>query len=485
MKILFVASEAAPFVKSGGLGEVIGSLPGELRALDVDARVIIPKHKMISADLKKDIQHLGHIYIDLAWRKAYCGIEVYDYKGVPVYFVDNLFYFDKDFIYGYGDQEVERYAYFCKAVLEAINFLDFIPDVIHCHDWQTGLLPFLLKTQNTNVKLNNTKTLYTIHNLKYQGLFHKKLLADILGVGDEYFTHDKLEYNGSVNALKAGVVYTDLISTVSPSYANEIQQPYFGEGLDGLLRARKEQLFGVLNGIDYNVYNPKSDDMIYVNYDKSNWIKGKAGNKAELQKELGLEIKPTVPIISIISRLVSQKGLDLVACVLKDLLELDIQMIIHGSGETEFEDMFNFAAFKNRGKIASVIGYNDPLAHKIYAASDMFLMPSMFEPCGLGQLFALRYGTIPIVRETGGLIDTVESFNESTKEGNGFSFTNYNAHDMLFTIKRALSFYAKPQIWKKIVSNALESDNSWVRSAEKYKEIYDKLMDRDGIAYDI
>jgi len=476
LKVLFVASEGAPFVKTGGLGEVIGSLPSALRSVGVDARVIIPKYRVIPKEFKDGIKHIKHIYVTLNWRNLYCGIEMCQQNGVTVYFIDNLYYFDRDYMYGYGDQEVERYAFFSKAVLEAIKHIDFKPDIIHCHDWQTGLLPFLLKVQYNDEFYANIKTLFTVHNIKYQGLFHKRLLGDILGVGEEFYTADKLEFNGNVNSLKAGLVYSDMINTVSPSYAQEIQYPHYGEGLDGLLRARSNDLYGVLNGVDYETYNPETDSMIFENYSKESWIAGKAANKAKLQKMLGLSVSPEVPIISMISRLVSQKGLDLVARVLNEVLELDLQMIVLGAGESSYEDMFKYAASQNPEKVSANIGYDDTLAHRIYAGSDMFLMPSLFEPCGLGQLFALRYGTIPIVRETGGLKDTVKALNEFTDEGNGFSFTNYNAHDMLFTIKRALSFYSKPDVWSRLVKKAICSDYSWDRSAEKYIEIYNKII---------
>ena len=477
MKVLFVASEAAPFVKTGGLGEVIGSLPAALRSLGVDARVIIPKYKVLAKEYKDSIKHLKYIYINLNWRRLYCGIEECEYKEVPFYFIDNLYYFDKDYLYGYGDLEVERYAFFCKAVIESLRTIDFVPDIIHCHDWQTGLLPFLLKVQYSNDEFKKVRTLFTVHNLKYQGLFPKRLLGDILGVGEEFFTSDKLEYNNNVNSLKAGLVYSDFINTVSPSYAEEIQYPHYGEGLDGLLRARKNELYGVLNGVDYETYNPQKDTMIFKNYGVDDWSQGKSHNKMELQKLLGLSVNPDVPILGIVSRLVSQKGWDLLTCVLKELLELDLQMIVLGGGDSSYEDMFKYAAYKNPDKAYVYIGYDDTLAHRIYAASDIFLMPSSFEPCGLGQLFALRYGTIPIVRETGGLKDTVIPFNEFTNEGNGFSFTNYNAHDMLFTIKRALSFYSQTDVWDMLVKRAMNSNYSWESSAEKYIDIYNKMID--------
>lgn len=478
MKVLFVASEAAPLVKTGGLGEVIGSLPIELTKKGIDVRIIMPKYSQISTEYVREFEHMDKFTVKLGWRELYCGIDRCEVNGITFYFVDNQFYFARNYLYGYGDHEIERYAFFCRAVLDSLPYLDFAPDIIHCHDWQTALVPFLLKTQYKGEMYDGIKVVTTIHNLKYQGIFEKRVLNDILGTIDNFVTSDKLEFHGNINVLKAGIVYSDFINTVSPSYAEEIKFPFFGEGLDGLLRARGSELFGILNGVDYKVYDPQNDPYIFGKYDSSDWKIGKSENKQKLQELLGLEVRSDIPIIAIISRFVPQKGLDLIACVLDEIFSLDIQFIVMGSGDKSYEGMFDYASKRFIGKVASFIGYDDVLAHRIYAGADLFLMPSAFEPCGLGQLFSLRYGTIPIVRETGGLKDTVTPYNEYTMEGNGFGFSNYNAHDMLFTIKRALSFYTQEKHWDKIVESAMKCDYSWEKSADKYIEMYDRLIEK-------
>lgn len=476
MNILFVASEAAPFAKTGGLGEVIGSLPKALREQGIDARVIIPKYRSIPQELRSNISYKKHIFVKLGWRHQYCGLEETIYQGVPIYFIDNEYYFGRDMMYGYEDDEPERYTFFCRSVLEVIPYLGFIPDIIHCHDWQTGIIPILLEAHYRHLNPYwDIRTVFTIHNLRYQGIFSKNVLTDLLDLGFEYFSPDKIEFYGDVNFMKAGLTYANLISTVSPSYAREIQTPYFGMRLDGLLRARHAQLFGILNGIDSEAYNPSIDPLIFENYDYKN-LKGKMINKKQLQKTLNLPVKPDTPIIAVISRLVSQKGIDLIACVLEEILSLDLQLVVLGNGEWQYENLFRDAANRHKDKVSANIYYDNTMAHRIYAGADMFLMPSMFEPCGLSQLFSMRYGTIPIVRETGGLRDTVIPYNEFTREGNGFSFTNYNAHDMLYTIRRALNFYYDKKAWDKLVIKAMNRDYSWSRSAKKYIELYSLLV---------
>jgi len=475
LKVLFAASEAAPFVKTGGLGEVIGSLPVALRRQGVDARIILPKYKAIPPSLREGIRHIKHIYVKLGWRNQYCGIEESEYREVPAYFIDNEYYFGRDCVYGYSDDEVERFAFFCRSVLEVLPHIGFMPDVIHCHDWQTGAIPVLLEAHyRHNDFYKSIRTLFTIHNLRYQGIYDRKILSDLLDLGDEYFTPDKLEFYGNVNMLKGGLVYANLINTVSPTYAQEIQMPFFGERLDGLLRARKHQLFGILNGVDYDEYNPATDPLIFKNYDQDH-LEHKVENKIKLQEQLGLYVREDVPMISIIVRLVAQKGLDLIAHVLDEILAMDIQLVVLGSGEWQYEDMFKNAAGRYPEKVSANIFYDNVLAHRIYAASDLFLMPSLYEPCGLAQLFSMRYGTIPIVRETGGLKDTVQPYNEFTGEGNGFSFTNYNAHDMLYTIKRAVSFYHNKEMWYGLMRRAMQCDYSWNRSAKEYIKLYQQL----------
>ncbi len=474
LKVLMVTSEANPFAKTGGLADVLGSLPGALNKQGVDARVIMPKYGTISPSLRERIQHKETIYVKISWMNQFCGIEQTECNGVTYYFIDNEHYFKRDGIYGFDD-EAERFAFFCRAVLEAISHLDFIPDILRCNDWQTGMIPVLLEAQYRKRYIyENISTMFTIHNLRYQGEFSIPSFKNLFGLGNEYFTSDKLEFYGNASFLKGGLIYSHILTTVSNSYAEEIQDPFFGEGMDGLLRARRHSLHGIVNGIDYNEYNPQSDPFIAYNYNLEA-LEDKVKNKLALQEELNMPVNGDIPAIGLISRLVDQKGLDLIARVLDDIIGEDLQLYILGTGEHKYERMFQDAAYRYPGKVSANIRFDNGLAHKIYAASDLFLMPSLFEPCGLGQLISLRYGTLPIVRETGGLKDTVLSYNEDTGEGNGFSFTNYNAHDMLFTIKRALQVYKYKDLWSKLQETAIVGDYSWQYSAKKYIDLYSTL----------
>ncbi|WBW99816.1 glycogen synthase GlgA [Oceanirhabdus sp. W0125-5] len=478
MKVLYVASEAVPFIKTGGLADVAFSLPKELRKTGVDIRVVIPKYSAIAEEFKKEMVLLKSIEVPVGWREQYCGIEYMEYEGVPYYFIDNEYYFKRDSgygVYGYYD-EAERFSFFNKSVLEMIKHIDFKPDIIHCNDWHTGMISPLLKAQYSEDKdYKNIKTIFTIHNLKYQGIFSSEILGDLLNLGSEYNHIEKLEFNGGVSFMKGGINYSDIVTTVSKSYAEEIQCEYYGEKLDGLLRKRGKDLFGIVNGIDYDIYNPEKDSFIYENYNIDSFDK-KIKNKLKLQEAMNLPQREDVPLIGIVSRLDSMKGLDLVVHILDELLAKDVQMVVLGTGDQYFESIFRNFASRYPHKLSSNILFNTSLAHKIYASCDMFLMPSRFEPCGLSQLIALRYGTLPIVRETGGLNDTVKSFNEFTMEGNGFSFKNYNAHDMLFTINRALEYYKDRTVWYEIVKNAMNGDYSWKVSAQTYEELYLKLI---------
>ncbi len=476
IKVLYVASEVVPFVKTGGLADVAFSLPKELKKLGVDIRVVLPKYKDIPEKYNKSIKPLTSFEVEVGWRKQYCGIEQMRYKGVTFYLVDNEYYFKRDGLYGFYD-DGERYAFFCRAVLETINNLDLGIDIMHCNDWHSGMISTLLHAHyRKNPKFQKIKTLFTIHNLKYQGVFSKDILWELLNLGPEYYNIDSLEFNGGVSFMKGAIKYSNLITTVSETYAEEIQIPFYGEGLDGLLRGRKDDIRGIVNGIDYGIYNPKKDRNILVNYDMKS-IEKKVENKIKLQRKLKLPKERDIPLIGMVSRLVKMKGIDLVIHILEELLSRDVQIVILGTGSFEFESRIKEIAHKYPNKLSANIEFDNRLAHRIYAASDMFLMPSLFEPCGLGQLIALRYGTIPIVRETGGLSDTVTSYNESTGEGNGFSFTNYNAHDMLYTIDRALKLYRDKATWKKIIENAMIEDYSWSKSAHKYKAMYEELID--------
>ncbi|AFS77673.1 glycogen synthase GlgA [Gottschalkia acidurici 9a] len=475
MKVLIVASESVPFIKTGGLADVIGSLPKALKDKNIDVRVMLPLYKDIIFKYGEKLKYKTNKNVQLSWRSQYCGIFEMEYDGVIFYFIDNEYYFKRDGVYGYYD-DAERFAFYSKAVLDVLPILDFKPDILHCHDWHTGLVSVFLKTHYMhNDFYKNMKTLFTIHNLHYQGVFSKDILRDILDLGEENFTIETLEYSGAVNCMKGGIVFSDLISTVSKTYAKEITYPYFGEGLDGILRKREGDLRGIVNGIDEKLYDPQNDPYIYHNYNLET-IENKVKNKLKLQEELSLNLNENTPIISIVSRLVDIKGMDLVIHVIEEIMNtLDVQIVILGTGDKVYEDTFKYMEYKYSGRISANIMFNNELANKVYASSDMLLMPSRLEPCGLSQLIALRYGTIPIVRETGGLNDTVKFFNKATGEGNGFTFKNFNAHDMLFTIKKAIDTYRNEDMWNKIISNAMKEDYSWDNSALEYIELYNKL----------
>ena len=477
MKILFAASECVPFVKTGGLADVVGSLAPVLAQKGHDVRVIIPKYAAIPEKYETSMNHAVDFEIQLGWRRQYCGIETLVQQGVTFYFVDNRYYFGRNYIYGMGGDEYERYAFFSRAVLNCLPLIDFWPDVIHAHDWQAGMIPALLRTQYNNLPhYSRIKTVMTIHNLQYQGIFGIKDVMDVLHLPANLFTDDKIEHFGSANFLKAGLVYADEITTVSPSYAEEIQTGFYGERLDGLLRAKNNHLTGIINGINTEEFNPATDTRIAATYTADN-MKPKAENKRALQEQLGLEVRDDVPIVGIVSRLSSQKGLDLVDYVISDIMREDLQLVVLGMGDSRYINLLNWAEQNYPGRVAARYAMDHDLAHRIYAGSDIFLMPSQFEPCGLSQMISLTYGTIPIVRETGGLRDTVLSYNEFTGEGNGFSFFNYNAHDMLNTLQRTLSYYTDhPDIWQKLMERGMRGDYSWKHSAELYIALYEKML---------
>ncbi|MBQ8081362.1 MAG: glycogen synthase GlgA [Clostridia bacterium] len=477
MKILFAASECVPFVKTGGLADVVGALAPVLAQKGHDVRVIIPMFSVIPEDWVSQMTHVVDFEVDLGWRRQYCGIEQLKKDGVVYYFVDNKYYFGRSYIYGLGGDEYERFGFFCRGVLNALPLIGFIPDIIHANDWQTGMLPALLKIQYAHLPdYANIRTVYTIHNLQYQGVFGIEQFKDVFGLGDEFFTADKLEHYGAANCMKAGIVYADEITTVSPSYAEEIQTAYYGERLDGLLRARRNHLSGVLNGIDMVDYDPATDPQIARTYTLQD-LSGKAEDKRALQEQLGLEQRPDVPIIGMVGRLSNQKGLDLVDYIIGELMQEDIQLVVLGMGEAKYFNLFSWAEQHYPGRVAARFQMDIQLSHRIYAGADMFLMPSQFEPCGLSQMIALRYGTVPIVRETGGLRDTVLSYNEANGAGNGFTFFNYNAHDMLYTIRRALYFYHnRKDIWYLLQTRGMEGDYSWSQSADTYLSLYQSVL---------
>ncbi|WP_370749749.1 glycogen synthase GlgA [Eubacterium sp.] len=477
-KILFVASECAPFIKTGGLADVVGSLPKCFDKKEYDVRVIIPKYMCMNQKWKDKMTYLNHFYMDLCWRRQYVGIMEMEYEGVKYYFIDNEYYFAGDKPYSDVRYDLEKFAFFSRAVLSALPVIDFRPDVIHCHDWQTGLIPVYLHDSFAYGDFyRGIKSIMTIHNLKFQGVWDIDTIKDIAGLSDYYFTSDKLKDYDNGNYLKGGIVYADMVTTVSDTYAQEIKTPFYGEGLDGLMRARSNCLRGIVNGIDYKEYDPATDNLIAKNFSVENFRKEKVKNKTALQKELGLEVNPKKMMIGLVSRLTDQKGLDLIACVMDELCQDAVQFVILGTGEERYENMFRHFDWKYGKDVSANIFYSEELSHKIYAACDAFLMPSLFEPCGLSQLMSLRYGTLPIVRETGGLKDTVQPYNEYENTGTGFSFSNYNAHEMMGTVRYAEHvFYDKKRDWNKMIERAMKADFSWKASAEKYQQLYNDLL---------
>lgn len=476
-KLLFVASEVYPFIKTGGLADVAYALPKALAGEEMDIRVILPKYIQIPWEYRKEMTYKGHKFITLAWRKEYIGIEELTLDGITYYFVDNEQYFKRDKIYGEVD-DCERFAFFSKAVLESFDLTGFIPDIIHCNDWHTGLIPVYLADKKIYNPSLDIKCVYTIHNLRFQGVFPFENMKWTLGLDSTRYFHDSaLKFHQDISFMKGGVNFSQLITTVSETYAEEIQTPFYGEGLDGLFRHHKENLYGITNGIDYDIFNPETDTDIQFKYGAET-LKNKDKNKLYLQKKLGLIQDSKKPLISIISRLDRQKGIHLIMAIFDTLMrETDLQFIALGNGESEYEEFFRRKASEYPDRVAAIIGFNHILSKEIYAGSDMLLMPSFFEPCGLSQLIAMRYGTVPLVRETGGLKDTVAPFNEFTHEGTGFSFTNYNAHDMLHVIKYALKFYHEHRdLWRKIMENGMNADHSWFKASRKYMKLYEKLF---------
>ena len=476
MKVLFVASEAVPFIKTGGLADVAGSLPKSLKAEGVDIRVILPKYGSIKEEWISKMSHVGNITVPVSWRDKYAGVDMIEHDGVTYYFLDNEEYFKRDSLYGYFD-DAERFAFFSRAVLNVLPMLDFWPDVIHTNDWHAGMVNVFLKLDHIgDERYAGIKTLFSIHNLKYQGVFPKSVMNDVLGLDWKYFNNGDLEFYDAVNYMKAGIIYADFVGTVSRTYAQEIQYDYFGENLDGLLRKRSDSLFGIVNGIDYDVYNPATDKNLLYTYDVNSWNK-KVDNKVRLQEYLGLPVKRDTPIIAMVTRLVDAKGLELLVRIMDELLATeDAQFVLLGTGDKRYEDWFQGLQWRFPDKVSANIRFSNQLAQRIYASADIFLMPSIYEPCGIGQLIALRYGTVPVVRATGGLRDTIQPYNKYTGEGNGYIFENINAHDMAYVIKQALGDYRDKSVWNHLVENAMNSDYSWKNSAKEYINLFSRLV---------
>lgn len=473
MKILLVGSEATPFSKTGGLADVLGSLPKALVELGVDARVVLPKHMWTKEKFQDQLSFIDHFNVSVHTKQEYAGIETTVLDGVTFYFIDNEYYFGyRNTLYGHYD-DGERYGFFNNAVLKMLDQLAWYPDIIHCNDWQSGLIPYILNTKyQEQPGYEHIKTIMTIHNIAYQGRFSKELLPYLnIEYGNE------LEFENLINFLKCGICTADWVSTVSETYATEILHDYFGYGMQSVLRNREDRLSGIVNGIDYSVFNPKTDPLIHYNYSLYNYLKGKATNKETLREYYNLE-RNDRPLIGMVSRLTEAKGFDLVMDVIEGLVaQGDIQFVLLGSGDQYIEDYFNQLRDRHPEQVGVYVGYSAEMAQKIYAGVDMFLMPSRFEPCGLAQLISLAYGTVPIVRKTGGLRDTIDIYNKYTGEGTGFGFENYDSGDMLYAINNALEVYGDVPSWKTLVRRGMQQDFSWQESAKQYLALYTKLKE--------
>lgn len=470
-KVLLAAAECAPLSKTGGLADVVGTLPKSLKELGIDARIITPYHRIIKERYADKVEHMFYFYVRLGWRMEYAGIEKLELDGVTIYLVDNEHYFGNKIYLG-DKAEGEQYAFFTRAVVDCIPNLDFTPNIVHCNDWHTAMIPMLARTQYPGCMQENLRFLLTIHNIAFQGKFGFDYVQDLLNIDSRYYTPEFIELNGCADFLKAGCVFADRINTVSPSYAREIMTPYYAEGLEGILNARSAQVTGIINGIDKATFNPHADKLIPATYDRGH-LKGKAKCKAALQERMGLEVRGDVPLFAMVTRMTEQKGFDLVACALDDLMTRnDMQFMLLGTGDERFENFMRAAEYRYKGRLCAYIGYSEELSHLVYAGSDFFLMPSRFEPCGLSQMIAMRYGSIPIVRETGGLKDTVTPYNRFTGEGNGFSFANFDAWEMRDTVQLALSCYGNKEIMNGLISHAMQADFGFERSAEEYARHY-------------
>ena len=470
-KIVFLGSEAAPFIATGGLADVLGSLPKALaKNKDLDVSVILPLYSSINQEFRPKFKFLTDFKVSVGWRLQYAGVFYYEYQGVKFYFIDNEYYFKREGnIYGFYD-DGERFAYFSRAALDTLSRLDIYPDVLHCNDWQTAAAIIYLKGMYYgDEKFNKIKTVFTIHNIEYQGKFDMFTFGDLFGFSDAL--REKVEFDGMVNLMKGAIEMSDIVSTVSPTYAEEIKMPFFAHGLEGIINRNAQKVYGILNGIDVDYYNPETDKYLFANYTDKD-LSGKAVCKAELQKMLNLPVREDVPIIAIISRLVSHKGLDIVKAAIEDLLTQDVQVVILGKGEIGYENYFTHLSHCYSGKCVTVIAFNQDLSRKIYSGADIFLMPSKMEPCGLSQMIASRYGTVPVVRETGGLNDSIKAY--TGVKGNGFTFHDYNAHDMLYVINEAIRTFKDKERWVDVQNRAMITDFSWKVQAGEYEKLYSK-----------
>ncbi|MDO5593959.1 MAG: glycogen synthase GlgA [Eubacteriales bacterium] len=476
MKLFFAASEVAPFIKTGGLADVAGSLPNALAKLGHDVRVILPLYSAIPAMWRRQMTFLKSFHFPLSWRNAYCGLFSLAYRGLTYYFIDNEYYFQREGLYGQFD-DGERFAYFSRAVVEVPIQLGWSPDIIHCNDWQTSLVPvYLLEARHREPLLMHTKSVFTIHNIEYQGQFDRNILGDVLGLDESYFREDMLSYYGDVNLVKGAIYAADYITTVSPTYAKELQYAFYAHGLEGVIADNYHKFTGILNGIDMEHNNPATDPFLPAPYSAAD-PSGKAACKAALQEKLGLNVDPDVPIIACISRLVAHKGYELVTAAFPKILEHYVQFVVLGTGDWGIESFFRMAAQEYPGRVSANLMYSAELASQLYAGADLLLMPSISEPCGLSQMIAMRYGTVPIVRLTGGLKDSVPSYNPTTGTGLGFTFGSITPGDLLGAIDRGLEAYEtdRPN-WTALMKRGMTTDFSWDQSAAAYEKVYQQVM---------
>ena len=477
MKILFAASEVAPFIKTGGLADVAGSLPQALAAAGHEVKVILPLYEGIGQEWREQMTFLKYFNVTLAWRQVYCGVFQLEREGVTYWFIDNEYYFKRWQMYGHFD-DCERFAYFSRAIIETPGQLDWAPDIIHCNDWQTALVPvYLLEEKYRIPQLGNARSVFTIHNIEYQGRYGDQVLQDVIGLDKSYFNEGMLAYHRDVNLMKGAIMASNFVTTVSPTYAQELRTPFYAHGLDGVINQQSFKLEGILNGIDTALYDPATHTGLAANFTAKAPVKGKAACKQALQQAVGLQERPDVPIIACISRLVGHKGFSLVTDALHDIMGMDVQMVVLGTGDWQYEEAFRHAQGQYPGRFAAQITYSGPLSIMIYAGADLFLMPSISEPCGLSQMIAMRFGTIPVVRETGGLKDTVTPYNKFEGTGRGFTFANISAGDMTWVLREAVDlYYNNKKAWRGLQKESMTADFSWAHSAQQYLDIYQRIL---------
>lgn len=475
MRTLFVAAECAPFFKTGGLGDVAGALPKALEEKGTEIKVVLPYFTKIADQYKEQIQDLFSYEVNVGWRKQYCGVKYLSLKGIDYYFLDNLYYFDRPDLYGYYD-DGERFAFFQLAVIELMEKINFIPDVMHLNDYHTAFIPFLLKEKYRWIQaFDSIHTVLTIHNIEFQGQYDQGVLGDLFGMGNERYEDGTIRFNDCVNFMKAGILYADRVTTVSPSYAEEIKKAEFGAGLDVILRMESGKLSGIVNGIDYEMFDPAKDPALFENYDAKHLAK-KIENKVQLQKHLGLPVNAEIPLVGIVSRLTYQKGFHLLLEEMENLMQFDVQLVVIGTGDPNFENQFRYFGEQYPEKTSINIAFDLSLAQKVYAGVDMFLMPSAFEPCGLSQMISMHYGTLPIVHEIGGLKDTVEPYNPITNKGTGFGFDNFQPFYLMNVLKQAIELYQNnPEVWQDLMQQAMAKDFSWNESSQQYLALYQQL----------